>query len=720
MKLNRFAETILFGISLEEKLLHLELELPDSAGEMTLVPALERAPTFPGRPTELATPGKARFPSLHRLHEPVVRGEVLHFFANHELLAMELMALVLLRFPEAPSAFRLGLAQTIQEEQNHLRLYIERMKELGVSLGDLPVSDYFWKSMSGITSPMEFVVQMSLTFEQANLDFSLFFKNAIEKVGDLKTAAILERVYREEIGHVKHGLSWFNRWRNHPEKETDWDAYLRHLPSPMTPRRAKGFEFFADGRREAGLSETFIQNLRIYSGSKGRPPILWSYNPHCDSEIARGRPGFTPTQGSQKLTLDLECTPAFLSLNTDLVLVKECPRSEWIESLQQAGFETPEFGKADSDLIHVVRAPKIGGMQPWGWSPDTLDAFRPLRSRLVSVDGGNASWCAQLLESESFAQTGIGKLFSKAWSVAFLASWLKNHPEIPAFAGNEEEIGMTLRTSEAILKRTTEILSEGRPAALKAPYGTSGMQLKTIRSHDELEGPTQGWIRNILASQGELIVEPWLNKICDLSIQLTVEDERIRIHGIRRFITGNRNEYRGTFLGGRFPGFETEHLRFLHSVLDPWHGFIQDLGLCLQKEGYRGPAGVDALLWKDVDGNLRLKPLVELNPRWTMGQVALRLETHLAPGVQGIWMFLPVREVLKRGYSDAQDFAKTLTKKYPTRKVQAGGGMRIENGVVFTNDPGRAREVLTVLSTLPNPDLFLDIRKSESISPNQN
>src|SRR5690242_15839850 len=126
---------------------------------------------------------------------------------------MELMALVLLRFPEAPFQFRLGLARIIQEEQSHLRLYLSRMKELGVQFGDLPVSDYFWNAMKGLKSPLEFVVQMSLTFEQANLDFSLFFMNAIKKVGDEKTAAVLDRVFREEIGHVKHGLIWFNRWR---------------------------------------------------------------------------------------------------------------------------------------------------------------------------------------------------------------------------------------------------------------------------------------------------------------------------------------------------------------------------------------------------------------------------------------------------------------------------------------------------------------------------
>ena len=64
--------------------------------------------------------------------DPVERGRVLHFFANHELLALELMAVALLRFPDAPHSFRRGIIETMKEEQKHLNLYIESMNRLGV------------------------------------------------------------------------------------------------------------------------------------------------------------------------------------------------------------------------------------------------------------------------------------------------------------------------------------------------------------------------------------------------------------------------------------------------------------------------------------------------------------------------------------------------------------------------------------------------------------
>ena len=61
-----------------------------------------------GRPPALSLAGgrvRARFPGAGRLHHPRQRGEVLHFFANHELLALELMALVLLARRRVREAF---------------------------------------------------------------------------------------------------------------------------------------------------------------------------------------------------------------------------------------------------------------------------------------------------------------------------------------------------------------------------------------------------------------------------------------------------------------------------------------------------------------------------------------------------------------------------------------------------------------------------------------
>jgi uncharacterized ferritin-like protein (DUF455 family) len=691
MELAALAHAVLFGTTLQEKLIE-SGEISDAKRG----PALDAPPRFPGRPERLATIGQSKFPKPRELAEPVARGRVLHFFANHELLAMELMALALLRFPDAPPSFRAGIGRTLREEQSHLRLYIDRMQALGVDFGDLPLSDYFWNAMSSMRSPLDYAVQMSLTLEQANLDFSVYYRDAVAAVGDTETAAILDRVFREEIGHVKHGVVWFNRWRTEsaPRAESEWEAYVRLLPSPhstspMTPRRAKGPIFCAEARSEAGLSQEYIDELEMHSGSKGRPPSIWIYNPLCDAEIARGRPGLSATKKIQGRIEDLEHLPMFLAGDSDQLLVSKRPRLEWLREIKALGFELPEFLERDKAQLPQ----KIAGFEPWGWSPETFARFQPLASRLVNASGANSEWAATILAKPDFQSTGLAKLFSKAWSTGFLREWMKRNSDTTAVFGDPSSVGTATDTVTETVTVIRSLLTAHRSVLLKAPWGTSGIQHKKIQSESELQfgHPTHGWITNTLEAQGQLVVEPFLDNVCDLSMQFIVNDDEIRLLEIRRFLTGPRFEYRGTWLGSKMSGFEPEHARLIENARPAWTRLVRDLGTRLRDEGFRGSAGIDALLWKDSRHELRLKPLVELNPRWTMGRVALALEKHLVPAQSALWAFVP-RSKLSREELSA------LKAKHPAKTAEiAGGALRISEGIVCTNDPETCREVQTLL-----------------------
>ena len=129
MNVTEFAEQIVFGKTLEEKLA--------APGRLSIDP--NRKPVgeivAPGRPygLEMRTSGHVGLirPRDDNLENEAERGKLLHFLANHELLATELMALVLLKFPDAPHAFRQGVLATLQEEQAHTQMYIDRMHECG-------------------------------------------------------------------------------------------------------------------------------------------------------------------------------------------------------------------------------------------------------------------------------------------------------------------------------------------------------------------------------------------------------------------------------------------------------------------------------------------------------------------------------------------------------------------------------------------------------------
>ena len=214
------AETVLFSRSLEEK-----LSSPVAATDCNKE-LLVGLPELPGRPNELIISEKgvkAEFPGISKIDDKHERGKMLHFLANHELLATELMALVLLKFPNAPTEFRQGVYQTMREEQAHTRMYMRRMKECGIEFGELPVNDYFWRMVAPMECPLDFVSRLSLVFEQANLDYSLHYGKLFRQVGDTGTAAVLEKIYHDEIEHVGHGLKWFRKWTE--EGLTDRMAY---------------------------------------------------------------------------------------------------------------------------------------------------------------------------------------------------------------------------------------------------------------------------------------------------------------------------------------------------------------------------------------------------------------------------------------------------------------------------------------------------------------
>lgn len=250
-------QSILEGPDLEHKLVDLsKIEFSDFKNYSI--------PSLPGRNQKLKMSEKrTKFPKNFEHSE--ARAKALHFFANHELLAMEMMAAAMLYFPhqnEEDIKFKKGLLQTLKEEQKHFKLYLNRMKEFGLEFGDLPLNDFFWRQMHSLKSPEEYLAMMSLTFEMANLDFMMIYKEAFLKVEDTKTAAILEVVLDDEISHVAFGVNYLNR-----KKQTLdlWSYYKSCLPMPLTPARSKGPTLNKDSRLKTGIDQAFLTNAENYS-----------------------------------------------------------------------------------------------------------------------------------------------------------------------------------------------------------------------------------------------------------------------------------------------------------------------------------------------------------------------------------------------------------------------------------------------------------------------
>jgi uncharacterized ferritin-like protein (DUF455 family) len=229
-------------------------------------------PTFIDRPARSgplvfrrgSARASGRLPALHELRLPSARAACLERFANHELMAVELFAWALLAHPQMPRALRRGYLRVLEEEQRHLRLYLERLAAAGSGLGDSRLSDYFWQQVPAIRDSADGVVTflcvMGLTFEQANLDYTGLYRDAFRDAGDEESARSLEQVHEDEIGHVRLAAVWLDRLRG--GSRSDVEAYTAAIPFPLSAARAKGRKFDAAARRRAGLSEELIELVR--------------------------------------------------------------------------------------------------------------------------------------------------------------------------------------------------------------------------------------------------------------------------------------------------------------------------------------------------------------------------------------------------------------------------------------------------------------------------
>ncbi|MDA8563275.1 ferritin-like domain-containing protein [Mariniblastus sp.] len=634
MNITQFAEQIVFATTLEDKL--------RAPGRLTYGSEARRSAEFssvrcPSRPhgmqMQLEDASAIAPPSDHLLENEKSRGQLLHFLANHELLATELMALVLLKFPDAPIAFRRGVLVTLQEEQEHTRMYLRRMKECGVEFGAFPLSGQFWKIVEPMNCPMDFVSRLSLTFEQANLDYSKHFAKVFRRIGDDETAAVLQKIYEDEIGHVQHGLDWFRKWKE--PHLSDWDAYQQSLEFPMSPQRARGpnIDFNREGRQRAGLDDSFIDSVEVFRQSRGKAATLRWFDPGAESELA-GEQSAKEQALLAQLGRDLETVMVLMAKPDDILLVQSLPSQELRKHWVDAVLTVPEFQMYDK--VEDLSQRRLHNFAPWAWTPAS--------HQLVAMTKGQPSaWKPQHAD-----------LYRKSWAANRLKTWLIDEGDDACDSvrddlafGDMSTAGVAVFRTDEVSQALKELDAAGYSTALiKQDLATSGRGQRRLKSNESLTKADQQWIASAL-THGPCVVEPYLDRVLDLSYlwRLDHGETDAKFLGWTRPIVTEGRRYAGARLGDLFSDCEVEVRKFLLAdrcvrlrKLADW--LQQYLVPELSSVGFEGPFGVDAIVYRDQDQQLRLKPMVELNPRMTMGHVALALERKLAPGVRAKFRIL--------------------------------------------------------------------------------
>ncbi|SAL16147.1 ferritin-like domain-containing protein [Caballeronia telluris] len=230
------------------------------AGEVSVDPALRLAEPggLPGRPERppLVEPG-----SLKRrgMQTEAGRAVLLHALAHIEFNAINLALDAVWRFPSMPDEFYLDWLKVSAEEAHHFSLLSARLGEFGHVYGDFPAHDGLWEMAERTRDDV--LARMALvprTLEARGLDASPPIRKRLMQAGDHASAAILDVILRDEIGHVLIG----NRWFRHLCDAAGADphlTYARLAGQYRAPKLRGPFNF--EARRDAGFDEAELRAL---------------------------------------------------------------------------------------------------------------------------------------------------------------------------------------------------------------------------------------------------------------------------------------------------------------------------------------------------------------------------------------------------------------------------------------------------------------------------
>lgn len=306
------------------------------------------------------------------------------------------------------------------------------------------------------------------------------------------------------------------------------------------------------------------------------------FNPENDVALASGLRNYTPPSAAAALALSGAMLPWWLGAPGDAVLV---PRGLLDEARRWAEATAECFGEGPRPVVTLAG---IDAVEPWGWSAYTL--------RLLEKAG-----CPEALLRRHSSRIEVHRQFSHRRTAAEVLRRLGDNSVVEARSWQEVE----------------RFATEHPAFYLKAPWSSSGRGV--FRSIGNLRELAEGIIRR----QGSVMLEPAYDGVQDFAMLFRADGAgAVRFEGYSLFDTEGTPSYTGNRLltddniEACIAGYVgREKLTKLREQL------AGALGETATAHGYRGPLGVDMLVYRST-GGYAVAPCLEVNCRYTMGFVA--------------------------------------------------------------------------------------------------
>lgn len=168
-------------------------------------------PDVPARPAlpELLPPN--RMPKRGKGGSERGRLALLHALAHIEFVAIDLAFDMAARFGAGfPRAFVDDWFSVGADEAMHFAILDRRLRTLGSFYGALPAHAGLWEAASATAhDPLARLAVVPMALEARGLDVTPVTVERFRGAGDETSARILNRIYTDEIRHVRFGTKWF-------------------------------------------------------------------------------------------------------------------------------------------------------------------------------------------------------------------------------------------------------------------------------------------------------------------------------------------------------------------------------------------------------------------------------------------------------------------------------------------------------------------------------
>lgn len=315
---------------------------------------------------------------------------------------------------------------------------------------------------------------------------------------------------------------------------------------------------------------------------------IYLFNPENDMALANFTPYYKAPSEIIRMANDLSVLPAWYAPEGSTIKVDSLSRvSLWREQCPASNFLPDVIWSAEWENMPY---------KPWGWSPSLLYTLRKA--------GVNDSF---LLSDMQMGQIRV--LSGRQCCVKILESFSR----MDGLCGK----AMTCNSMTQVKKYITSL----ERCVLKAPWSGSGRGIMYVSSK-EWNDSAEGWVSRVLRVQGEIMVEPLYNKVCDFAMEFYADGNgSVSFVGYSLFDTDAHGNYKGNFLlsDGQINKILSQYIpdEVFDNVCRTMEGSLASL---LNKD-YCGFLGVDMMICLE-DGRYLLHPCVEINLRMNMGVVS--------------------------------------------------------------------------------------------------